>query len=265
MSDINIVKHKSVADEFGRSSINYHQEAEIQQKVSEGLVASLRPWKQILPDGPILEIGCGTGFLSQRLISEFPTREINITDASEEMVSFANSHLEYSDSNRVNFDVFNPEIDILEEESYSLIISNFAAQWFEDTAYTMAKLSKALKKDGLILFSFPGNKSFPEWYQACLETGLPFSANPLPDTEEVVIKLSMEDVQVDYYENSLHQKFESSYDFFRHIKNIGASVSKTGKQLSAKAFRILNEHWNDKVKGDVNIEWHIVYIAAKKN
>jgi len=99
----------------------------------------------------------------------------------------------------------------------------------------------------------------------CLETGLPFSANPLPDTEEVVIKLSMEDVQVDYYENSLHQKFKSSYDFFKHIKSIGASVSKTGKQLSVKAFKILNDHWNNKARGDVNIEWHIVYIAAKKN
>jgi len=163
MSDISIVKHKSIADEFGRSSKKYHQEAEIQHKVADGLVASLRPWKQIIPDGPILEIGCGTGFLSEKLISEFSNREINITDASEEMVNFANSHIGNSDSEWVKFEVFNPEIDEVEEESYSLIISNFAAQWFDDTAYTIAKLSKALKQDGLILFSFPGNKSFPEW------------------------------------------------------------------------------------------------------
>ncbi len=266
MNETRTAHSGKVAETFAKAVRNYHQEAEIQPKVAEGLMASLRPWKGILPDGPLLEIGCGTGFLSQKLICEFPNREMRITDLSQEMVDFCKSNISTENhAATLHFEMLNAETAELEEDYYSLIISSFAAQWFKDPSYTLSQLTKALKPGGLLLFSFPGNKSFPEWYQKCLECGLPFTANPLPDTEEVVIKLSMEPVQVDYYENSLHQQFESSLDFFRHLKRLGVSSNVHGKQLSSKDFKILNNHWTESTQNQINVEWHIVYLAARKD
>lgn len=258
---------KSIAEQFSKSAKNYHKQAEIQRKVAEGLIASLMPWKDTLPNGPILEVGCGTGFLSEKLIKEFPNQEIVLSDFSEGMLDFCEHRLrdemELSDS--VQFQ----QLDVNElkdtQEKYSLIVSNFAPQWFKDTSYGLSKLSELLVPDGLLLCTFPGNHSFSEWYTCCLELGLPFTANNLPDVEEVVVKLSMNPIQIDYYENDLFQEFDQSLDFFRHLKSIGVSKSTTGKRLNAKQLRLLTNFWDEKEEGSIKVKWHVVYLAAKKN
>lgn len=253
---------KNVAREFGRSAKHYHQKAEIQKKVAEGLVASLLPWKDILPQGPILEVGCGTGFLTGMMVDQFPDGEFVITDASDEMVNFAKKEL--GESEKCSFEVLN--VDAIEnpQPTYACIISNFAAQWFSDPAIGLEKLGQLLLPGGLLLVSFPGNQSFPEWYQNCLKLGLPYTANPLPDVEEVVIKLSVGPFQIDYYENDLHQKFDDAFEFFKHIKQIGAGYSVSGKSLTGKQLKLLVNHWNEK-ESPVSVKWHIVYLAAKKD
>jgi malonyl-CoA O-methyltransferase len=257
---------KSIAETFSRAAEKYHEHAEIQKKVANGLVSSLLPWKNTLPQGPILEVGCGTGFLSEQLIKEFPDREVILTDISDGMLQFCSSRLKKEGlvSDTINFQSLDVNTISDETEKYSLIISNFVAQWFSDTAIGLEKLSKQLKPGGLLLCTFPGNHSFNEWYSNCLELGLPFTANPLPDVEEVVIKLSMNPLQIDYYENDLFQEFDNSMEFFKHLKEIGVRKSKTGKQLTAKQLKLLTNFWDEKVSNEVKIKWHVVYLAAKK-
>lgn len=248
---------------FSKSAEFYHKNAEIQRKVAEGLTASVRPWKDIIPTGPILEVGCGTGFLSELMIAEFPKREFVISDASDKMIEFTRQRLEGSEN--VSFEVLNVDDIHNPEPKYSLIISNFAAQWFDDTAIGLEKLTKLLNPGGLLLTAFPGNHSFMEWYECCLELGLPYTANPLPDVEEVVVKLSLNPVQVDYYENDLFQDFNSSMEFLKHIKDIGAGVSNTGKSLSAKQLKLLTKFWDEKTNNQIKAKWHVIYLAVKKD
>ena len=254
---------QKVTQSFSKAAHKYHEQAEIQQKVAEGLTASVRPWKDIIPPGPVLEVGCGTGFLTERMIKEFPNREFVITDASEEMVRFTKDR--FHDDNKLSFEVL--DVDELSdpEPTYALIVTNFTAQWFSDTAVGLEKLAKMLKPGGLLLTTFPGNHSFTEWYECCLELGLPFTANPLPDVEEVVVKLSLGPVQIDYYENDLYQEFSSSMDFFRHLKDVGAATSTTGKSLSTKQLMLLTDFWDKKTENRIKAKWHVVYLAAKKD
>lgn len=265
-----IIENRSInkaAETFGKAAESYHQEAKIQKKVAEGLISSLLPWRELIPRGPILEVGCGTGFLTRHLIEQFPEKELVITDASEGMLNFCKEILEKEGKLNCNihFDLLDVNSESLESEKYAMVISNFAAQWFKDTAVGLSKLSESIKPGGLLLCSFPGNHSFSQWYENCLELGLPHTANPLPDVEEVVIKLSIEPLQIDYYENDLYEEFKSSLHFFRHLKEIGASESKLQKSLNAKQFRLLVKHWDDKSEGKVKVKWHVVYLAAQKD
>ena len=262
-TDQSLKYKQKVNQSFSKAAQNYHEQAEIQRKVAEGLMASVRPWKETIPPGPILEIGCGTGFLSDKIIQEFPGREFLITDASEEMLRFTKNRLDTSD--KVSFEIL--DVDQLQnpEPKYALIVSNFTAQWFEDTAIGLEKLAGMLQPGGLLLTTFPGNHSFTEWYECCLELGIPFTANPLPDVEEVVIKLSLSPVQIDYYENDLYQEFNNSLDFFRHLKEVGAEVSTTGKSLSVKQLKLLTNFWDKKTDNQIKVKWHVVYVAVKKD
>lgn len=255
--------NKKVAQSFSKSAKSYHKFAEIQMKVAEGLTASVRPWKDIIPSGPVLEVGCGTGFLSELMLEEFPKRDFVLTDVSPDMLSFTKERLK--DNENCTFEVFDVDSIQNPEPTYSLIISNFAAQWFDDTAIGLEKLTKMLLPGGLLLVTFPGNHSFMEWYECCLVLGLPYTANPLPDVEEVVVKLSLGPVQIDYYENDLFQDFSSSMDFLKHIKEIGAGVSISGKSLTVKQLKLLTSFWDKKVSNQIKAKWHVVYLAAKKD
>ena len=261
------ISSKSIAETFSEAAEQYHQKADIQQKVANGLISSLLPWKDTLPAGDILEVGCGTGFLSEQIIKEFPDRKKLITDVAPGMLSFCENQLAEKGllNDSVTFKTLNVDEISDSEPKYSLIVSNFAAQWFKDTSIGLEKLSALLVPGGLLLCTFPGNHTFEEWYSNCLELGLPFTANAFPDVEEVVIKLSMNPVQVDYYENDLYQEFDDSMDFFKHLKEIGVRKSKTGKQLTAKQLKLLTKFWDKKVSNEVKVKWHVVYLAAKKD
>lgn len=220
-----------------------------------------------MPPGPILEVGCGTGFLTSKLIEEFPDRKLIVTDASQEMLEFCEAELTEQSikTDLVEFRLLDVDEFKADKQEHALVISNFVAHWFRDTSMGLQNLGESLVSGGIMLTSFPGNHSFPQWYENCLELGLPHTANPLPDVEEVVIKLSMSPMQIDYYENDLFQEFDSSLDFFRYLKSIGASTNILDKSLSTKQFKLLNDHWDKKSDGKVKVKWHIVYLAAKRN
>ena len=265
-----ITEEKNISEaakRFGKAAEDYHQEASIQKKVAQGLISSLLPWQGMLPPGPILEVGCGTGFLTQKLIEHFPDREFVITDASPGMIATCQKELKKKDllSDNIRFQLLDADHFKSEEPLYSMVISNFAPQWFRDTAITLERLGEAILPGGLLLCSFPGEHTFEQWYEHCLELGLPYTANSFPNVEEVVVKLSMGPLQIDYYENNLHQEFNSSIEFFRHLKKIGASENNKGNSLNHKQFKLLLDHWDKQSEDKIKVKWHVVYLAAKKD
>ena len=253
---------KHIAHSFGRSVKNYHQKADIQRKVADGLVSSIRPWKDIIPQGPILEIGCGTGILTEKIISEFPARDVVITDISDHMLSFTKERI--GTKSNLEYQILDVDQLIESDPKFSCIVSNFAVQWFSDPALGLEKLGKLLLPGGLLLVTFPGSNSFIEWYEKCLELGLPYTANSLPEVEEMIVKLSLGPFQIDYYEHDLHQKFRKSLDFFRHLKEIGAAYSLTGKSLNSKQVKLLTNYWDSTIS-PISVKWHVLYLAAKKD
>ena len=229
--------------------------------------ASLQPWQDILPPGPIMEVGCGTGFLTRLLLRMFPKREFLITDASPQMLNFCKQAMESEGLLRegIRFELHDVDADEPFDQKFSMVIGNFVAHWFKDTAIGLEKLSKGIKPGGLLLASFPCEQSFPQWYEYCLELGLPHTAHPLPNVERVGVTLSLGPQQIDYYENDLHQEFDSAIEFFQHLRLTGSTYSKQENHLSPKQFRLLIRHWDSKTNGKIRIKWHIAYLAAKKN
>lgn len=263
MSETEQPQAEPIVHNFGISAEYYDQKADVQKEVADRLIASLRPWTEILPPGPVLELGCGTGFVTKGLMELLPDRELEITDISPEMVEFCRKKL--GDTGRTTFKTLDAENIDTGSEVYAMTISGFVAQWFEQPAITLGKCLEATKPGGLLLASFPGSESFPEWKEACRDLGLPFTGNQLPDTEEMVVKLSGWPVQVDYFEDTVKQQFESSADFFRHLKRMGASTQKKGRHLKATEMRMLIDHWDQKTEGDIEISYHVVFVAVKRN
>lgn len=255
-------KHK-ISESFGNAAGYYDKHADIQKEIANRLIASLRPWRDIIPAGPIIELGCGTGFVTEGLVDIYPGRDIIVTDLSKKMVSLCRKKLQHHDN--LSFEQMDAERPRVTEPHYALTISGFTAQWFKEPAMTLGKWLEATKPGGLLLASFPGNESFPEWREKCRELGLPFTGNELPDTEEMVIKLSMGPAQVDYYEDTVTQTFESAADFFRELKRLGAGTQKQGRSLTTKEFSMLVNHWDESTNEEVKVSYHVVFLAVKRD
>lgn len=255
--------NRDIADNFGRSVAAYDELATVQKEVADRLIASLKPWRDILPPGPILEVGCGTGFVTGGIVDLYPKREKIITDLSEEMVDFCKDR--FRSAENITFQQLDAEELETEEPKYGMTVCGFAAQWFKDPALTLGKLMEATRPGGLLLASFPGNESFPEWKKCCEELGIPFTGNDLPDTEEMVIKMSTGPVQVDYYEDTVTETYPSALHFFRQLKCIGAATHRKGRSLTPAEMNMLIRHWDSQSEGDIRISYHVVFLAVKRD
>lgn len=254
---------QTIAQQFGSSPDYYHRNAELQREVSERLINSLKPWRDILPDGPILELGCGTGFLTEQLADLYPERELIVSDLSPGMLDFCRTRL----GERKGIRYLQMDAEDLEERPRELAmsISSFTAQWFRDPALALGRWLEVTRPGGLMLASMPGNDSFPEWRRQCERLGLPFTGNPLPDTEEMVIKLSAGPAQVDYFEDTVTRRFPSATDFFRHLKRIGAGTRVGGRSLGAKEMKLLIREWDRESGGPVSVSYHLLFLAVKRD
>ncbi|MEX2600717.1 MAG: methyltransferase domain-containing protein [Balneolaceae bacterium] len=255
---------EAVREHFSASTGCYEREAGVQRRTARRLAASLEPWKLTLPSGPVLELGAGTGFYSRELAALFPGRTLDVTDLSPEMIRACKASVS-PEADNVTFRVLDAEEWEPPAGRYALVTGNFVAQWFSEPAYTLERYLHALKPGGLLLMAFPGHESFPEWRSACREVGIPWTGNPMPVTEELVIKLSMGPARVDYYEDSDTTRYQGSLEFFRHLKRIGASASRSGKQLTPSQFWRLITHWDRKSGPEISITYHLIFLAVKRD
>lgn len=253
-----------IAQSFGRAASFYDNYADLQREVADRLIASLQPWRDIIPSGPIAELGVGTGFVTKGIVDLYPKRNIEAIDLSPGMIDFCEQT--FSDFENVSFSVSDAEeVPQFDDPHYAMTVSGFAAHWFKDPAQTLAKWLEITKPGGLLLASFPGNESFPQWKKHCQELGLPFTGNELPDVEEMVIKMSVGPAQIDYYEDTITQTYESASDFFEELKQLGMGTQLKGRHLTSDERKLLVEHWDDSKEGDITVNYHIVFLAVKRD
>lgn len=230
-------------------------------EVAKRLGAALDPWKETLPEGPILELGAGTGFFTQEVRKLFPTRALEVTDICREMISLNQSGSDPSPD--VSYKVMDAEVWTPDANRYSLVCASFVIQWFENPARTLMHYIRALKPGGLMLLSFPGSDTFREWKKQAVELGLPYTGHQFPDTEQLVIQLSESPVQIDFHEEARVLSYRNPIQFFRHIKSVGAGTPQKGTSLSATDFRLLCRHWGREKATEVT--WHLVFMAIKRD
>ncbi|HEY9643789.1 MAG TPA: methyltransferase domain-containing protein [Coleofasciculaceae cyanobacterium] len=258
---------QAIAYQFGQATATYHAQAQLQKTCARQLFNYL-PDPLTLPPGTILEIGCGTGFITQELIQRFPDRSLEITDLSPGMLQFCQANLQIPVPQKaaISFRQMDGEAiaAVPPASPYAMIVSGFAIQWFQDPVNSLRQWLSQLQPGGLLLISLPTRHSFPEWKQVCLDLNLPFTANPLPELPAILAALQPElrDYQVD--EKNISLEFENAADFFKSLKAIGAGMNQTGKQLSLPQMRQLIRYWNQQTHHQITVQFHIAFGVLQR-
>lgn len=254
---------EQIIREFSRSAITYDQHAVLQNECAIRLTQLI---EQSIPDlvsGPVLEIGCGTGLLTEKIIPQILPRPFLITDISSSMLEVCKNKLSAKDfREQIRFKVLDGEqIDQVEE--YALIVSGMTFQWFLNFEESLARVFRTLKPGGLLIFSFLEEESFPEWHNLCLDLGIPYRGNSLPSFHNFR-KLGSIDGFVHLWKESTVVQYPSLLDFLKNFKNTGTNHSIKSKSLSLSQLRLLLEHWKKSSSKEISVTYKIGYGMIKK-
>ena len=150
-------EHKTsspLAARFSAAASTYHRHANIQRRVAEKLMTLLAKGGSGLLPHPtpsrILEIGCGTGILTEMLANTFPSAKVDAVDISAAMTARARDNL--AEKRMINWIVADAG-KFTENKKYPLIVSNCTLHWIMPIDLIVAKLSALLERDGQLAFA----------------------------------------------------------------------------------------------------------------
>ena len=231
---------------FSKSLSTYQVYATVQQDMAKYLI-SLLPSKNYKN---ILELGCGTGFLT-KLANQNITFDnytaIDIVKECKEYITNINPHIEF-----INQDIEN----IKPDKTYNLILSNATFQWINNFELFINNLKNYLEKDGTILFSTFGKKNFYEINQAG-QVSLPYYS--LETLKEILSVYKIEILKETYYKLN----FSSIKEMLEHIKNTGVNAINE-KPWSIKDLNNFKKNYSKLYGEEYQLTYNPIYVMLKK-
>ncbi|MBY0292877.1 MAG: methyltransferase domain-containing protein [Alphaproteobacteria bacterium] len=226
-----------VSQAFSRAAKSYDCHALIQNFVAQRLAKKI--FNQVDSSlGDVLEVGCGTGILSQHLASK--AAFYVLTDISLALLQKAEEKVRNAQVIPLVVDGEHPCFTA----SFDLIISNLALHWFQDPKAALTRLTACLKPGGSLYISILGNNTFHEWRTASslveapcgaldfitfgqLKNWLPLSGTRLVEEEWVTVKPA------------------NALEFLRSLKAMGGGVPHPGhRPLPYKIFKEVMDVYN---------------------
>ena len=194
---------------------DYEGHARIQRDVARALAVRIAALD--LPENPrVLEIGCGTGFLTEALAEL--GGEWLVTDLSPEMLERCRSRL--GDRAGRRFAALDGEYGRPEDGPFDLICSSLAVQWFDDAPAALSRMADWLAPGGHLMVTTLGPGSFIEWRAAHEAEGL------VPGTPRFASVAAFGD-RVHTVEH-LAEHHADPLAFLRALKAIGAQTAESG-------------------------------------
>lgn len=156
------LKHH-IAASFSRAAATYNSVATVQTTAATDLLNFYQMHSAAQPK-TILEIGCGTGILSEKLLAAYPDAAYIFSDIAEKMLHQHRATIQHNgmyvvaDGEHLPF-----------TQKFDLIISNMTCQWFNNVWQSLEKLTENLASGGVLCVNILGEETFQEWRTA-LET-----------------------------------------------------------------------------------------------
>ncbi|MFE0502918.1 malonyl-ACP O-methyltransferase BioC [Peribacillus butanolivorans] len=272
-----MIDKRLLSKRFSEHAKTYDAYANVQKNMAKQLV-DLLPKKNTNHGINILEIGCGTGYLTRLLVKTFPNAAITAVDLAPGMVEVAKGTTK---EDRVTFLCTDIEEMVL-NENYDLIISNATFQWLNNLPATLEKLIARLTAEGSLIFSTFGIDTFQELHMsyehAKEKLQLSIDSSPgqmfytleelsqvceeaLPFSSEFPIEITkMEKLELEY--------FQTVREFFTSIKKIGAANSNKENYCQRPSlFRELINIYETKYRDESGVKatYHCLFFKIKRH
>ncbi len=258
---ININK-KAVASSFSKAATHYDQFAQLQRDIGSLLLSGLSN-KDVQT---ILDLGCGTGYFSEKISELYPHCKMTCLDLSDGMLA------QVEKKQLANVTCLQGDIDNLPfaDNHFDLIFSNLVLQWSEDLAACLKQLKGSLTDGGKLHFSTLLNGTLNELTQAWKAVDLHPHTNSFLDLDSIKLQIQQagfKKVSIKTETRVLH--YENVIEVMRALKGIGANhvhghqaVKLSGRSL----IKLLEKGYLPFVNesGQLNLTYQVCYVEAEK-
>ena len=233
---------------FAKKLDSYNEHAKIQKFMSEKLIKFL---DQSAFDS-VLELGCGTGFLTEQAsqtIKYSAYTAIDIVPECQNYISRIDSKIEFLAEDIETFIKNNTK-------TYDLIISNASLQWVENLKEFTKVLLTKLNKSGILLFTTFGKQNFHEISRISGKSLSYININELEDELKDFSVITEEDIHV--------LKFNSPKEILRHMQLTGVNAIESITWTKGDMFKFEQNCLNN-CNGAPTLTYNPIYIKICNN
>ncbi len=229
---------------FIKAKDTYRKNAIIQGKMAKKLAYETVKFGEEFQN--VLEIGAGTGFLTDEILSCIKFKKLFLNDLTENF------------TNVKPFKYYKGDIlDIKIDEKFDLIMSNAVFQWIDDKEKLFSKLNGLMAPCGILAFTTFGEENFSQ-IKDITGFGLRYE-----NFDFVIEKTGFE---ILYFEEELETLyFESVQKILEHIKLTGVGTSANCLWTKKKYEEFREEylkHFSD--SNGVELTYHPKYYILRK-
>jgi len=256
--------HQTIAQRFSAAAPMYEPLAQIQLHVVEQLAA----WLPETTPAYILDAGCGTGLLTRKLVSTYPTSRIDAVDISRAMLHQAQSIIHHDPIQWIQHSIST----FTSEQPYDLIASSSALHWMDPFSDGLRHLLTNLAHDGYFVCALMLTDTLKELHEA--RHRIAPAKKPqgqLPELETITQILQEQDLQLELcIAKELTERYPDGTTFLRAIHNMGLTggrVSRSRNPLNRKELAALAQYYDTHFQhkeGGVYATYQVAFIKGRK-
>ena len=216
---------------FNKQFKNYDHNAITQKKVAEKLFSFIDHSKKY---DTVLELGCGTGIFTKTFYDRLNFDILNLNDIIDTTNYFTDISYNY---------FFVEDMENLDLENYSLIVSSSAFQWVDNLENLIKKISQSSSE---LVFSIYSKGNLIE-----ILNHFGVSLNYL-SCDEILNILNRYYSEIKYDTEEFILEFNSPIDALKHLKKTGVTGFKKSSYSLTKSFN------------STTLTYRVSYFSCKK-
>ncbi|HPN88335.1 MAG TPA: methyltransferase domain-containing protein [Candidatus Omnitrophota bacterium] len=253
---------KTAQRKFSQAAFLYEELSPLHQTIGKELIDGVNRL-----DKPIyiLDIGMGTGWLTEKISETFPQSYVVGIDFADGMVEAARQR-------NKKFSIIQGCAEKLpfQKESFDLIFSNLAYQWVRSLPLAFSCAKNILKSQGKMIFTMFGYQTFDELFMS-------FN-NILSDRENCFFERLPKEEEIKKALNEAHFKnikmrteqrqmiFPCMIDLIKWTKNIGANGLQRNFYVGKNLLDRAGEYYNNRFRNHKGVyaTFEVIWIEAQK-